>query len=294
MAYDSSRDDKKGWGGNPFAAPEAEVDEIRSETGGYALLLEPNHLTAGAGITWIREGWALMRGHILTWIGMGFLCMLILAVLQLIHPSIGGFLQILFAPVFIAGMMLACRAKEQKEGVRLFHLFAGFSKRTGSLLLLGLFDLLMLFFAIMLTSVSFALLFRPAFAYDLFVGSSGLVPIWPVIFLGVFLMLTVIPFFIVQGLSPQLVALHEDLTAWGAFKLSVRGMLRNILSFVVSGIAFFILPTVVLGIVFYAQDISVQTPLSVQIPMVLCALFFIPFNFCVFYAAYRDIFIRPH
>ncbi|MDR3158316.1 MAG: hypothetical protein LBU11_04750 [Zoogloeaceae bacterium] len=299
MPYDSSRndkgDDKESWGGNPFAAPKAEVDEIRGEAGEYALLPESNRLAAGAGIAWIREGWALMRGHIWAWIGMGFLCMLILAVLQLISipVSIRGFLQILSAPVFIAGLMLVCRAKEQNEDVRVLFLFAGFSKRTGSLLLLGLLDFLLLLLAVMLTSAGFFLLFKLALVYEFFAGGSRNVPFWQVILFLALFIFAVIPFLIVQGLSPQLAALHEDMTAWGAFKLAVRGMLRNILPFLASGIAFFILPVVVLGIVFYALGNSAQILFWAQISLCLCASFLIPFNYCVFYAAYRDIFIRP-
>jgi uncharacterized membrane protein len=265
----SKGNDKKRWGGNPFAAPGTEVDEIR-EAEENALLPEPNRLAAGAGITWIREGWELMQGYMGVWIGMGVVWFIILVVLQLV-PFLGPIAQVLLTPVFTAGMMLACRARERDEDVRFTHLFAGFSNRMGALMLLGLIYFLIVMFVVMIMGFIIALSVSAVKLSN--IATSGIGPLWWVFLLGA---LFFIPLILAQWLSPQLVALHEDLAAWEAFKLAMRGVLRNLLPFTVLGIAFFGLNILAL------------------IPLGLGLLLLIPLSFCIFYAAYRDIFIRPH
>jgi uncharacterized membrane protein len=278
MSQNSSRNsegssNKERWSGNPFAAPGVDVDELHSETGENALLPEPNRLSAGAGITWIREGWALMRGHMGAWIGMGVVWFLIVFFMQLV-PFIGPFAQIFLMPVFIAGPMLACRAKEQGDDVRFSHLFAGFSNRMGVLMTLGLLYFLAILCITLIAAVPFAVLVDTASDLRSILDSPDMkqAMFLFLIFFGIFIILLV-P---VQWLSPQLVALHEDITAWEAIKLVVRGILRNLLPFTVFGSAFSVLGILAL------------------IPFGLGLLLLIPLGFCTFYAAYRDIFIRRH
>jgi uncharacterized membrane protein len=249
-----------------------EVDEIRGELGEHTLLPEPNSLSAGAGISWIMEGWSLMQGSMGAWIGMGVVWFLILFALGLV-PIIGGLAQMLLTPVFIAGLAMACRAKEQDEEVFFNHLFAGFSNRMGSLMTLGLIYFLFVLFFVMIMVVVLLLMVGPDSLRGISTpGAIAIDSLWWVILLSC---LVFIPLVLVQWLAPQLVALHAELSAWEAFKLAVRGMLHNLLPFTVSGIAFSVLG------------------MLAMIPLGFGLLLLIPLGFCTFYAAYRDIFIRP-
>ncbi|MDR0737349.1 MAG: hypothetical protein LBF51_11090 [Zoogloeaceae bacterium] len=238
---------------------------------------EPNRLSAGAGVAWIREGWDLMQVSMGTWIGIGFAWICIYTLLNLLGnvliPNIGVLAQILLTPVFIAGPMLACRAKERDDDVRFEHLFAGFSNRTGTLMLLGVFYSLAFLFIAAILGVSFALLVGfgnlPNLP-NLRAGGSIIPYLLPILLASLF----IIPLVLVVWLSTPLVALHGELTAWKAFKLAARGLLRNLLPFTVNGIAYtglFILALIPLGLGF---------------------LIVIPLIFCTCYAAYRDIFVR--
>jgi uncharacterized membrane protein len=272
MSQNSSRnesDNKGHWGGNPFAAPGVEVDEIRRD-GEYGLLPEPNRLPAGAGLAWIKEGWALMQGHIGAWIGMGVVFFLFMLALALV-PIVGAFVQMLLTPVFLAGAMLACRAKEQEGEMSFTHLFAGFSNREGTLMMLGVIYFLIVVFIVVILATGVALTVGLD-AFETFDNSGGSVLL--ILLAGLFLALFLVPLALAQWLSPPLVALHEDLTAWEAYKLALRGVLRNLLPLTVFGIVFTVLCVLAL------------------IPLGLGLLLLWPLSFCTFYAAYRDIFIR--
>lgn len=278
MAHDPSQNDA--WGKNPFAAPGTEVEERPSETGENALLPEPNRLPAERGIAWIREGWALMQGSIGVWIGVGAVWAIIAVVLQLV-PFIGPLALVFLTPIFIAGLMLACRAKERGEEVRFNHLFAGFSNRVGVLMTLGLFYFLGSMLIVIIMAVGFVVLLGVGVGTNLAALSGGGIENLSAVSLLFFLLLLLlscllfIPLILVQWLSPQLVALHEEITAGEAFKLALRGILRNLLPFTVNGLVYSVL--VVLAL----------------IPLLLGLLLIIPLTFCTFYAAYRDIFVRP-
>ncbi|MDR2625526.1 MAG: hypothetical protein LBC37_04265 [Zoogloeaceae bacterium] len=274
MTNDSLRNDKTIWGENPFAAPETEVEEARDEIEEGALLSKPNSVATGRGIEWIREGWRLMQGSMGVWIGMVFAWSLIMVIFVKTMPLmsfVGALIEllalVLLPPVFIAGLMLACHEKARGEDIHFGYLFAGFSNRMSTLMMLGLVSFLVSLPVSIVISVGFGLLVAASVTR----GPGALSPMLPILLFSPF----IIPLLIVMWLSPQLVALHEELTAWKAFKLAVRGMLRNILPFAVNGIAF-------LGLAMLAV-----------IPLGLGLLLLIPLGVCTFYAAYRDIFIAP-
>jgi uncharacterized membrane protein len=274
MSQNSSQNEsgnKGHWGGNPFAAPGAEVDEIR-RGGEYGLLPEPNRLPAGVGLAWISEGWALMQGHIGAWIGIGVVFFIFSLILAFV-PFIGSLVQMLIAPVLCAGMMLACRAKEEGEDVSVSHLFAGFSNRVGALMLLGVIYFLIILFAVAIMGFVAALTVGFGASLSTLNSNSG-ASVLVIVLVGLILALFLVPLALAQWLSPPLVALHEDLTAWEAYKLALRGVLRNLLPFTVYGIVLTVL--------------SVLTVFTLGLGL----LILFPLCFCTLYAAYRDIFIR--
>ena len=52
-------------------------------------------------------------------------------------PLIGGLVTTLFGPVFVAGLVIGCKALDSGGELELGHLFAGFRERTGTLVAVG-------------------------------------------------------------------------------------------------------------------------------------------------------------
>lgn len=255
------------WADNPFKAPDAHVEDLRSSTGDATLADEPNSLSAGRGTAWISEGWGLFREAMGLWIGIAVVFIAILMGLGLI-PIIGQLANYFLGTVFAAGLMLGCRSIDQGEGLRFDHLFAGFQKNLGQLMLVGLLYLAGMIIILLIVFVVFggALvgIFLGKMSSD-FSMSSFLVAM--LIFMGLS-----IPLMMSIWFAPALVALN-DMPAFAAMKLSFRGCLRNVLPFLVYGVVFFILAIIA------------------TIPIGLGWLLLMPTMICATYTAYREIFL---
>ena len=66
------------------------------------------------------------------------LVFLMITILASLVPLIGSFASTILTPVLAAGMMAGCRALDRGDQLTINHLFAGFSERLGSLLVVGL------------------------------------------------------------------------------------------------------------------------------------------------------------
>jgi uncharacterized membrane protein len=101
------------------------------------LVLPGEHCPAGAGIDWIGQGWRLFAKAWLLWI----LAMVILFVINIamsLVPILGHLATHVLYPVFVAGLVIACRSLEKGGDFELEHVFAGFRTRFADLLILGL------------------------------------------------------------------------------------------------------------------------------------------------------------
>jgi len=255
------------WADNPFRAPDAHVEDLRTATGDMTLADEPNSVSAGRGTAWISEGWSLFREAMGLWIGIAFTFIAILLALGFI-PFLGQLANYFLGTVFAAGLMLGCRSLDQGEGLRFDHLFAGFQKNLGQLLLVGLFYLAG-FVIVML--VVFAIL--GGAVVGMFVGSMQPDLSMSTFFLAMLIAMGLsIPLMMAIWFAPALVALN-DMPAFAAMKLSFRGCLRNILPFLVYGIVLFILAFVA------------------TIPIGLGWLLLMPTTVCATYISYREIFL---
>src|SRR5258706_5361477 len=101
-------------------------------------LVQPSRThAAGAGVTWISEGWKLFAKAPLMWI-VALIILFVMAIIAGFIPIIGSIAFQIVNPVFAAGMFVACRALGKGGEFELEHAFAGFrSPRLMSLVILG-------------------------------------------------------------------------------------------------------------------------------------------------------------
>lgn len=253
---------------NPYAAPTADLtpDTELDEMSG------PDSVPISHGWAWLAGGFWYFKRNPLAWMAAIVIFILLSIGLQLI-PFLGGLLLTLLQPVITAGFMLGIQEQELERDFRVSHIFAGFSnKNMGQLLLVGLLYLIGLFlilFGIVLTiggtlAATGGLEGDP----DMLTNIAGSSSVFIVMLLGVAFS---IPLFMAYWFAPALIAL-DGLSAINAMKLSFFGCFKNILPFLIYGIAAVLL--IIVG----------------TIPFLLGLLVVIPMLIASAYVSYRDIF----
>jgi len=89
------------------------------------VISEPRVVAFDRGGSWWATGWRILVADFWTWIGIMIIYLVLSTILMLI-PIVGSAGHWLLTPVFMGGMMTACRAAARNEPVRAAHLFAGF------------------------------------------------------------------------------------------------------------------------------------------------------------------------
>jgi hypothetical protein len=253
---------------NPFQAPVARlqdqgdlvVDDFRAE----GRLVPLSH-----GYRWLQRGWAIFRTAPGTWIGIAVACMGVLLILGSI-PLLNVVVNLL-APVFIGGLSIGCRAIDDGEGIRFAHLFAGFSRRPGTLLMVGLLYLLGLLAMAIIIGVFAAL--TGAMALGTAAGAGDEAAMWTFLLSVGVMILVFTPLAMAVWLAPPLVVLH-DFSASQAIWTSLRVALRNFPPFMVYGVLVLLLAV------------------CASLPLLLGWLLLLPVIYASLYAAYRDIFFN--
>ena len=228
---------------------------------------------AGEGASWIGSGWRLFTRSALMWI----IAMLILFVIYVVAnfiPLVGAIVMHVLNPVFAAGLMVACASLDGGGEFELEHLFAGFKRNFGSLLIVGIV-IAAIELAIVLAFVGIAgigllgLIFSSASGEQAEqILQASLIPL----LLGTLVALALmVPVFMAYWFAPALVVLH-NMEPMAALKESFKGCLRNILPALIYGILMFLLGLLV--------------PLTLGMGL----LVWVPLFFTSTYAAYRDIF----
>ena len=90
----------------------------------------------GHGWQWVATAATLFRRAALIWIVLNLTLLLIGLGLGVI-PVLGGYLLYLLTPVFLGGMMAACRDQEAGEQIEIAHLFRGFRENATQLVTVG-------------------------------------------------------------------------------------------------------------------------------------------------------------
>jgi len=229
---------------------------------------EGRAVAAGQGWAWIVDGFNLFKRYPGLWIGIGILLFVILIVLAII-PVLGMLATWLIMPVFTGGLMLGCQSIQRDGPLEVAHLFAGFKSQTRSLLIvgaLGLGGMIVVMVPVLLITGGGAFFgaTRGDAAGVAMVGGSFVLAL----LVGLALSL---PLYMALWFAPALVALR-GVAPVAAVKLSFMGCLRNIVPFLIYGLAM-----LVLGI-------------AATIPLALGWLVLGPVLIASVYAAYRDIY----
>jgi len=233
--------------------------------------MEARAVDAGRGWQWIVDGFQLFRKSPLIWVAL-VVVLALLWIVSFIIPVLGPLLFNLLSPVFLAGLMIACRAAEQNEELGIAHLFAGFKYAAplvtvGGVYLVGTIVVIGIVFAMTGgTPMPGTLSKSPAdmealaatlrsLALPIAIGSAVYVPLIMLIWFAPLLI-------VFNGLAPL-----------EAMKLSFAACLKNMVPFLVYGVAILVLWFIA------------------SIPLLLGLLILLPVLFCSVYASYQDIFV---
>jgi hypothetical protein len=237
--------------------------------------------SAGAGLSYIEGGRAVGAGRAWAWFVEGFryfrrqpgmwilLAIIFLGLVMGLRfvPFIGPPALIVIVPVLVAGMMAGCQAIDRGGELELAHLFAGFRRNTGQLILVGV--------------IGFALTAAVVIPVSAVVGTAGLyaamtgsaAAVDASTLLGFLIALAlIVPINMALWFAPALVML-QDHSAPRAISESFRGCIRNIVPFLLYGVVLFVLAMIA------------------SIPFGLGWLVLVPVVFGSIYAAYRDIYV---
>lgn len=236
------------------------------------LVLPGRGLPVGSAWGWIVEGWRLFARAPLMWI-VSIVVIFVIAIVVNFVPFLGTLVFQLFQGVFAAGFVVACRSLEKGGEFELEHLFAGFTRRLGSLLMVGFLFLLgwigiaLVFMAFVGLSILSAFMGGdPGAAVAAFAASSVSMLLGILVMLGL-----MVPLMAAYWFAPALVIMH-DMTPVAAMKESFFACFRNFLPFLVYGLV------MTIG-VFFAV-----------LPFGLGLLVWVPVAIASTYAAYRQIF----
>ena len=235
--------------------------------------MEARQTSAKQGWQWIVNGFYLFFKAPLAWILLCFVLLLIAATLALI-PMVGQFFFTLLSPLFLAGLMIGCRALERGEKLEITYLFAGFRQNpiplitVGGIYLVG--QVLILGVAMMLGGGTLMDLLVNGKRVDenelRGVMSGGLTAVMVALGLS-------IPLMMAAWFAPLLVA-FKDMPAVAAMKLSFLACIKNIIP-----LQLYTITMVVLAVI-------------AAMPYGLGFFLLVPVLFASLYASYEDIFME--
>lgn len=236
--------------------------------------MEPRSVEAAQGWQWIVDGFGLFRKNPLIWIVLTVIYFVI-AILFSVIPVIGQILFQILTPVFMAGFLAGSQALDQGEELELAHLFAGFQRHTAQLVTVG-----GIYLVGVILVVGIIILLGGGAALGTWMMHGMKDDVGPVMAAGavsgmLFAMLVglslLVPLLMAYWFAPALVW-FRGLGAVEAMKLSFTACLRNVLPFLIYGVAAMVL--MLLG----------------MIPLGLGLVVVVPVMIATWYTSYRDIF----
>jgi uncharacterized membrane protein len=239
------------------------------------LVLPGRSLRAGAGTDWIGEGWRLFCKAKLMWIIFVFLFLLIHIALAFV-PLLGSLAANILSPVLAGGVYLGCRSLETGGELELEHLFAGFRRHFGDLVLIGVAYLLggiaiLLVFG-MFAGMSIVSAMLAGHQGD--VLSSVMAASVPLAIGALVATALSVPLVAAYWFAPMLVMLN-GVKPVDAMKASLVACFRNLLPFLVYSILMLLLAILAM--------IPVGLGLFVWAPLLVASM----------YASYRGVFTEP-
>lgn len=257
---------------NPFAPPKAAVLEAEDADGAY--IPGGRRVQTGRGAAWFGEAWKLFAASPGVWVGI-FVVFIVLSLVLAIIP-LGSLVSSLCYPAVVAGLMLGCRELESGGALHLSHLFEGFKRNVGSLLLVGILYLvgmmLIGFIAGIAVAVSIPFMASRGLDPNDFSSLMVLAPVFVLIVLAVLALM--LPLIMALWFAPALVVFHE-VQPMAAMTSSFQGCLKNFMPFLVYGL------------------LALLWGILALLPLGLGLLVFGPVLWGTMYAGYRDIFVNP-
>lgn len=256
---------------NPYQAPDANLMEARQGKGAELAVTGIKSLPSMAGWEWIKQAFGLFKKNPLIWVLM-FVIWIVLNIIGQFIPIVGPIAMSLLYAVFLAGFMYGCAALDRGENLEIGHLFSGFKERTGPLIGVGaLYLLIFIGFAIVAGLLMFGLMGGTAmFTNPESMNPAEMMSPTFLILLLVILAL-IIPIIMAFWFAPALVALG-GVPVMSSLKMSFMGCMKNILPFLIYGIAMMILSVLA------------------SIPLFLGWFVLIPVSIAAFYTSYRAIY----
>ena len=253
---------------NPYKPPESPAaSAATAEAGNF--IAAGRAVNVGHGWEWISKGWGLFMRRPWVWVGATFVWWLFTFVAH--YVPLLGLVNALIAPVLLGGLMLGAHALHEGGELNFGHLFAGFRKNAGTLILVGV----MAFVATLLVGIIAAFTMGLSVFQELAGGNVDIISKASVqILLGILVGLALlIPIAMAYWFAPVLVVLR-DMRAGEAMKASFIACLKNIM------------PFLVYGIVLLVPAILATIPMLKGLPWIVLG----PVVFGSIYAAYREIF----
>jgi uncharacterized membrane protein len=228
---------------------------------------------ASRGSAWFGEGWDLFKRAPGTWIVILIVFMLLSIVLAII--PLGSLVSSIIYPAFSAGLMIGCRTLEEGGQLRLSHLFAGFKKNVGSLMLVGVLYLVGMMLIGLLAGIGAALLIPAMMGSGAMPSDFGsmMVMLPMIALIALVVMAAMLPLMMALWFAPALVIFH-DAQPMEAMRSSFQGSLRNFVPFLVYGL------------------LALLFALLAALPFGLGFLIYGPLIWCSIYTGYRDIFLK--
>jgi len=237
----------------------------------------PRAVAAGRGAAWWGEAWRLFVPAVGVWV-LIVLILVVLNVVLAVIPVVGHLASHVLFPVFAGGLMLGCRAIDRGEPLTVNHVFAGFSKHAGSLLVVGLLytaiavAIALAVAGVLIVAFGVAVLSKLYQLQDPLSAGAALGGMLLVVLVGVLLLtLLLLPLFMAVWFAPALVVLR-GLEPWAAMKLSFSGCLANVVPFLIYGL------------------VGIGLAIVASVPLMLGWLVVGPLTIASIYTSYCDIF----
>lgn len=254
---------------NPYQAPTSLVADPVAPGIDGEFSPEPHVRPAGAGAAWLRQGWDLFAAAPGVWLVLVLIWGFVAVVLLLV-PLLGPLVQNLMFPLFAAGVMLGCHGVARGEPFTLACLFAGFSRNTGQLLLVGTLYLV----GVIAVSIAVFVPLGIGTAFGPLLGGAPAAQeefMRNMLLAMLIFMAATLPLVMAVWFAPALVAIN-GLNAFDAMKASFMGCLKNTVPFLVYGL--------------FGLGLAVAATL----PIFLGWLVLGPVLLASCYASYRDIY----
>lgn len=256
---------------NPYQPPESRAAAATTPAGADNFIAGGRAVDAGRGWEWIASAFTLFKKQPGNWI-LVLIVFLVCLILITLVPVIGGLANMLLMQVFMAGIMLGCRALDNGQDLEVAHVFAGFKQNTSNLMVLGLLALagwvvVLIPVLLIMGGGGVMAMMRGHDAMAMGIATLGLSFVLAML---VGLALSV-PIYMALWFAPSLVVFH-NMAPVDAMKASFTGCLKNLVPFLLYG--------VVLLVLCLFAVVTFGLGYLVLIPVILASI----------YTAYRDIF----